>query len=138
MSEATGQNTLDLSLTNVSPSPCVLDGYPVVALLDARGRLLPFHYVDGGDEMTTSAAPLPVYLPPGATAWARMNKYRCDIGSTVFAHAVVFRLPDGGGRLTMLRTVYPVYDYCDEMASIAVNVSPFEPVEDYLYPSWAK
>ncbi len=137
VSEATGQNTLDLSLTNVSRSTCVLDGYPVVKLLGANGRSLAYRYLDGGDEMTTDAKPSPVYLPPGAKAWARINKYRCDIGSTAFAYAVVFTLPDKGGSVTMIMTTSPLYDYCHEAASLVVSVSPFEPVEAFLYPAWA-
>jgi hypothetical protein len=134
VSEATGQHTLDVRLTNISHSTCVLDGYPVVSLLDAHGHALDFTYSHKGDQMTTSASPSPVYLPPKGRAWARINKYRCDIASTDTAYTVVFELPHHGGTLSMGKTQYPVFDYCQQRASLSVAVSPFEPVAPLLSP----
>jgi Protein of unknown function (DUF4232)/PASTA domain len=136
VSEATGQHTLDVSLTNVSRSACVLEGYPVVELLDANGRTLDFKYSHEGDQMTTRAKPSPVYLPPKAQAWARVNKYRCDIASTDTVSTVVLELPKHGGSMTVTKSQYPVFDYCQEAASLIVTVSPFEPVEVLLSPRW--
>lgn len=136
VSEATGQHTLDVSLTNISASTCVLEGYPVVKLLDARGRALGFRYSHRADQMTTGAKPSPVYLPPKAEAWARINKYRCDIATTDVAYSVVLELPRHGADVSMTKSQYPIFDYCQEAANLSVAVSPFEPVEAFLWPSW--
>jgi hypothetical protein len=136
VSEATGQHTLDVSLTNISASTCVLGGYPVVKLVDGRGRALDFRYSHGGDQMTTGAKPSAVYLPPQGQAWVRMNKYRCDIAATDFAYKVVLELPRHRGQLRMTKPRYPIFDYCREAASVSVAVSPFEPVEVLLGPAW--
>jgi hypothetical protein len=136
VSEATGQHTLDVSLTNTSRSPCVLEGYPVVELLDANGHILDFKYLHEGDPMTTRAEPSPVYLPPKAQAWARVNKYRCDIASTDTASTVVLELPRNGGNMSLAKSQYPVFAYCQEAASLTVTVSPFEPVELLLSLRW--
>src|SRR5436309_10417382 len=40
VSEPTQQNSLGLTLTNQSSSVCHLDGYPKLALIDSRGRIL--------------------------------------------------------------------------------------------------
>lgn len=135
MSEATGQHTLDVSLTNTSASTCVLEGYPVVKLVDGRGRVLDFRYSHGGDQMTTGAKPSAIYLPPQGQAWARMNKYRCDIAASDFAYEVVLGLPRHGGQLSMTKPRYPIFDYCQEAASVNVTVSPFEPLEVLLGPA---
>ena len=126
--EATGQHTLDVSLTNMSASTCVLEGYPVVELLDAQGRTLDFRYSHRGDQMTTSAKPSPVYLPPKGQAWVRINKYRCDIAATDLASSVVLELLHHGASVRMAKSHYPIFDYCQEAASLTAAVSPFEPV----------
>jgi len=135
VSEATGQNTLDVSLTNISARTCILEGYPVVSLLDARGRALDFSYSHRGDQMTTGAKPSPLYLPPKGQAWARINKYRCDIAATDLAYSVVLELPHHG-EVRMTKSHYPIFEYCQEAASLSVAVSPFEPVEALLNPTW--
>jgi hypothetical protein len=134
VSEMTGQHTLDVSLTNISRSTCVLSGYPVVKLLDAHGRALDFSYSHSGDGMTTGAKPSPIYLLPAGEAWARINKYRCDIAPIDTASTVVFELPDDGGSIHIIKPHY-YYDYCQEAPSLTVRVSPFEPVEALLWPA---
>jgi uncharacterized protein DUF4232 len=136
VSEATGQHTPDVSLTNVSHSTCVLDGYAVVRLLDAQGHTLDFRCSHRGDQITTGAKPSPVYLPPKGQAWARINKYRCDIASTDSASRVIFELPYHGGNVGMAKSQYPFLDYCRGPASLIVAISPFEPVEALLGPPW--
>lgn len=131
VSEATGQHTLDITLQNVSRSTCVLEGHPAVRMLDSHGRRLAFHYTHRGDQMTTGATARPVYLPPGADAWVRLNKYRCDIAATDYAATVVLGLPRGGGAIVFVLPASSRDDYfsdCRETASSTVAVSPFEPV----------
>lgn len=129
VSEATGQHTLDWSFTNLG-APCVLNGYPAVSALDSGGRLLGYTYTHAGDQMTTGAAPLPVYLPAGSAAWIRVNKYRCDVGVSDTATMLQVSLPAAGGTVDV-----PVsLDYCAEAASLTLAVSPFEPVEILLSP----
>lgn len=134
VSEMTGQHTLDVSLTNISRSTCVLAGYPGVKLLDAHGRTLDFSYSHTGDGMTTRAKPAPVYLRPTGKAWARINKYRCDIAPVDTASTVVLELPHDGGSIKIIKPHYH-YDYCQEAPSLTVSVSPFEPVEALLWPA---
>jgi Protein of unknown function (DUF4232)/PASTA domain len=131
ISEATGAGTVDWGLTNVSDHTCVLDGYPAISLVDSAGHTLGFTYIHAGDQMTTGAAPAPVYLPPNSEAWVRFNKYRCDLPAQDTATSMVLRLAAGGGILQLSTT----FEYCQETPSLMVYVSPFEPVEGLLYPS---
>ena len=130
VSEATGQHTSDFSITNVSASACVLDGYPGVTLTDSAGRVLPFVYSHSGDQMTTNKAPRAVNLPTSGTAWLRLNKYRCDFSTQNRDAATNLRLtlPSNGGSVDVPVSV----DYCAETPSLTVTVSPFEPVRAFL------
>lgn len=78
ISEATGQGTLDLRLTNTAGA-CVLDGYPRISFYDALG-VIPFRIRDRGDQMITSGSPRPVLVRRYGTAFVALNKYRCDFG----------------------------------------------------------
>lgn len=127
VSEDTGQRTTDWSLTNLANS-CVLEGYPTVTALDSQGRVLGFSYSHSGDQMTTAAAPQPVYLPKGSSAWIRLNKYRCDIQTQDTAASLRLNLPSGGGTLSLSAA----FSYCSEAPSLTIAVSPFEPVEMLL------
>ena len=126
VSEATGQRTIDWSLTDLG-SPCVLDGYPTVTALDQQDRVLNFTYSHSGDQMTTAATPQPVYLPTGSSAWVRLNKYRCDVTIQDTTTSFEFALPSGGGTLDASDPTRR-FDYCAEPASSTIAVSPFEPV----------
>ncbi len=130
VSEASGQNTIDWSLTNLG-NPCVLNGYPAVTALDQQGRVLNFTYSHSGDQMTTAVPPQPVYLPTGSSAWVRLNKYRCDVTVQNTTTSFKFALPSGGGSLD-LSDLTRIFDYCAEPPSLTIAVSPFEPVEMLL------
>lgn len=130
VSEATGQHTIDWSLTNLG-NPCVLSGYPAITALDQQGQVLKFTYSHSGDQMTTAATPQPVYLPTGSSAWIRLNKYRCDVTIQDTTTSIKFALPSGGGTLD-LSGLTRRFDYCAEPQSSTVAVSPFEPVEMML------
>jgi hypothetical protein len=126
VSEATGQHTADLVLTNISRANCNLYGYPTVALLDNKGKVLPFTYSHQGDQMTTAAQPLVVSLRTGWAAYVRINKYRCDI--TADDTTATLRLTLPGNHSPSLGLTYQgvSLDYCVEAPSLVVVVSPFE------------
>lgn len=100
-SEATGQNTLGLTLTNTSSRGCYLLGYPGLTYLDAAGRVLPFRYVWGGDQMVTSTPPSRVDLAPGGVAYIAANKYRCDAGNVATAATVQVIPPNQRAALSL-------------------------------------
>ena len=126
--EATGQHSLTLRLVNLSRSPCSLDGYPRVLLLDATGAL-PFAITHHGDEMVTSRPPRRLVVEPARAAFVLLNHYRCDRG--VVRTALVVRLGLPGSRATMSLPLADPYDrptFCgpgDPGSTLAV--SPFEP-----------
>jgi hypothetical protein len=93
VSAATGQNPLAFVLINRSAKPCVLDGYPTVAFLDANGGRVPFRISHSGDQMVTSRAPVPVRVLPRRSAFFLLNKYRCDLGSLKEAKKLRIGLP---------------------------------------------
>ncbi len=93
VSEATGQHTLALALTNTGGSPCTLHGYPTVTLLGPDGQPLPFSYARSGDQMVTADPPADVTLQPGGHAYAVVNKYRCDTGDVTPARWAEVTLP---------------------------------------------
>ena len=46
----TGEHAVLYTLDNRSPAACTVRGYPQVTFYDARGRVLPFRYADGGGD----------------------------------------------------------------------------------------
>jgi hypothetical protein len=61
----TGHREAVLRATNVSNTPCVLDGYPDVAIADAHGNEVPLEIVHGSSFMATDPEPSIIILAPG-------------------------------------------------------------------------
>jgi hypothetical protein len=108
VSEATGQHSLGLLLVNTGAAICHLDGYPRVALLDTAGRVLPFTYRFGGDQMITSQPPGVVNILPGGAGYVLTNKYRCDLGDKAAPASVTVTPP--GNHSTLSLTLGPRQD----------------------------
>ena len=130
VSEATGQRSLSMTLTNAGSRTCALEGYPDVQLIDATGGRLPVDYSHTGDQMVTSEPPTRVELSPGGVAYALINKYRCDGGDQQQAATVVLTPP--GSQESMEVQVQPGLSidlaYCgDGDPGSIVAVSPIEP-----------
>ena len=127
-SEATGQHTLPLVLTNTSRTGCHLFGYPGISLIDANGRILPLQYVWGGDQMVTSSPPVMVEIAPAASAYIVTNKYRCDTSD--YMHAVKARVipPDDTAFLQVSLVNNVPMDYCGQGDPGSIlHISPVEP-----------
>jgi len=101
-----GEHADFYALVNHGRTACTLEGYPAVALYDARGALLPFRYVHRGSMYVTKAAPRTVLLPPGATAYVLVAKYRCDLGIIRTAATIRLTLP-GTPRTAMAIRIAP-------------------------------
>jgi Protein of unknown function (DUF4232) len=130
ISAATGQNPLSFVLTNRSAKPCVVNGYPTVALLDAHGKRLPFRVSQRGDQMVTSRPPVAVRVLPRRSAFFVLNKYRCDLGNLNVAKKLRVALPGvrTSARLTLAIPMYPVIAYCGGNGpGSVVTVSPIKP-----------
>ena len=65
---ATGHRRAALRATNVGSTPCVLNGYPDIAIADARGDEVPLEIVRGSSFMATDPEPSVVVIPPGGGA----------------------------------------------------------------------
>jgi hypothetical protein len=131
VSEKTGgQATLPLVLTSSASTPCVLDGYPSITLLDRRGRLLRFSYRHNGDQMITGALPKPVPMRRGTSAYFGLNKTGCQVYTTRNARTLRIALPDSGRTKTLRLQHYPILNYCGQGFFAHVAVSPFEPRRD--------
>ena len=111
-SEKTGQHSLTIRLTNSGRAPCLLDGYPTVALKDARG-VLPFRISHRGDTMIAGHRPRPLTVRGGGRAYVVINKYRCDLGDRRVARTLVLRLPRAASRHLVLG-IPPgyIFGYC--------------------------
>jgi hypothetical protein len=128
VSEATGQHTVSLTISNISTNGCYLSGYPQIGLIDNAGRVLPLQYQTTGDQMVTPAPPLHVDLTPNGLAYVTVNKYRCD--TTDLMQASVLRLTPPG-----LTSSFDVslganvsMDYCGPGdPGSTVHISPVEP-----------
>jgi hypothetical protein len=128
ISPATGQNPLSFLVTYRGLKACELDGYPTVALLDGRGRRLPFRISHKGDQMVTSRRPVALRVLPRQSAFLVINKYRCDLGDLRVAKRVRVGLPGEAGRLMLVLPGPGVIGYCGKNdAGSIVAVSPFEP-----------
>ncbi len=82
----TGEHAVLYTLANRGPAACTVRGYPQVTLYDARGRVLPFRYADGGGAYVTARKPVRVVLVPGAMAYVLAAKYHCDLGIAQRCH----------------------------------------------------
>jgi len=127
VSEKTGaQATLPLVLTSRAATPCVLNGYPSIALFDRHSRLLRFTYRHNGDEMITAALPKPVPMQRGTSAYFGLNKTGCQVYTTRNARTLRIALPGSGETKTLRLQHYPILNYCGRGFFGRVAVSPFE------------
>jgi hypothetical protein len=133
--EATGQNTADFVVTNISQRSCYLNGYPTIDLRDQGGRSLPFTYRHHGDQMVTNARPRPVVLRSGGHAYIRINKYRGDLGDKAETPAAAITPPATGASFRVPLGNRRDFGYCGvgDPGSI-VSVSPVVSTADQLHP----
>jgi len=128
VSEKTEQHTAAFSLTNVAGRSCSLNGYPTVMLFDSAGRLLPFAYGHRGDQMITAAAPKPLSVPGGGSAYFELNKNACVSFTRRLAREIHVDLPGGHGSLSLRLPRYPLIDYCPPGdPGDGITLSPIEP-----------
>lgn len=99
VSPMTGEHAIVFPVTNVGTQPCSLSGYPGVTLLDQHGGVLPFRFTHGQSLYVTHTRPVPVLLRPGASAYFRVAKYRCDLGGDRDARTVQVSLGNDGATL---------------------------------------
>jgi Protein of unknown function (DUF4232) len=129
ISEATGQHTLALRLTNHG-SGCTLYGVPAMWFEDAHGRI-PFQVHRGTDQMIAARYALPVQVRRGGSAWVVINHYRCDLGSKRAANVIRIGLQDAAYPDTITVKVdnpYSMVDYCGKGdPGSTITVAPFEP-----------
>jgi hypothetical protein len=124
-SEATGQHTIAIELTNTAAQTCALKGYPQLRAFGAGGVELPLTYRDHGDQMITSRPPHEVVVRPGGHAAFVVNKYRCDVHATGYATTLAVALPGSrAARLVGLPGGSRTLDFCSERPSIQVDVTP--------------
>jgi len=132
ISPATQQRPTTLTLTDVSPSGCHLDGYPGIALDDSAGRRIPFVIARTGDQMVTSAKPTWVDLAPGQTAYVLINNEECNgavFGAT--ASSLTLIPPDDVHTLAMQLAGGIPLQYCSAGdPGSTIHVSPVEATLD--------
>ena len=126
VSEATGQSTVSVVLTNRLSHSCTLRGYPTIALLDGRSRKLSFSYSHHGDQMITSKKPAAVRVAAGGSAIFLFNKYRCDVRALNVARTLRVALPGSDIVRPVRMQQYPIITYCRQAPSLTVAVSPIE------------
>jgi hypothetical protein len=129
ISEATGQHTLALRLTNRGRA-CTLFGIPALWFEDAHGRI-PFELRTGTDQMIAAPYPLPVQVRRGGNAWVVINHYRCDLGGKRAAGVIRIGLNGAAHANTarfLVRNPYEKVDYCGKGdPGSTITVAPFEP-----------
>lgn len=129
ISEATGQHTLALRLTNHG-SRCTLYGVPATWFDDGQGRI-PFEVRSGTDQMIAAPYALPVQVQRRGSAWVVINHYRCDLGPKRAANVIRIGLQDAAYPDTITVKVsnpYSMVDYCGKGdPGSTITVAPFEP-----------
>jgi hypothetical protein len=128
ISEATGQHTLALRLTNRGAA-CTLYGRPALWFEDTHGRI-PFQLRSGTDQMITATYALPVQVRQGGSAWVVINHYRCDLGDKRAASVIRMGVQDASYRNTIRVVINNPYqvDYCGKGdPGSTITVAPFEP-----------
>jgi hypothetical protein len=129
ISEKTGQHSLTIRLTNRGSAPCLLDGYPTMALTDSRG-ILPFRISHRGDTMIAGHRAKQLTVRGGGRAYVVINKYRCDLGDRRVARTLLLRLPRAEPARHLVLRIPPGYilGYCGSIGpGSTLAVSPFEP-----------
>jgi hypothetical protein len=127
VSEATQQLTWVIGIRNTAAAGCSLDGYPRIALLDINGTRLPYTVRTGGDQMLTSAAPAPVWLPPGGTAYFGINKNVCIVRDIDLAKVIRVIPPGARSALTLRAPSQRIMDYCGRgVVGSVVDITPVE------------
>ena len=128
LSQATQQEALMFTLTNISAEGCDLQGFPGVALLDADGRPLPFQVRWRGDQILTTSPPVPVPHRPGGMAYFGLNKNACVLGSYRAGRYLELIPPNDYQPLPVIKLRYHGMDYCRAPdPGHAVDVTPVEP-----------
>jgi len=128
VSEATQQLTWVIGLRNTAAAGCGLDGYPGIALLDSRGIRLPYGFRAGGGQMLTSAAPAPVWVRPGGTAYFGINKNACTVRDIDLAAVIRVTPPGARSALSLPAPSQRIMDYCGRgVVGSVVDISPIEP-----------
>ena len=139
VSPMTGENAIIFSLSNMSTRPCSLAGYPAVALLDGHGKALPFHYTRGQSQYVTHARPESVLLPPTASAYFLVAKYRCDVEVVSQAASVQVALGSDGATLAGPTSGgVGIFAYClgePTEPGRTVDISPIEATPTAVFPS---
>jgi len=138
----TGEHSVMYSLSNTSRRSCWMRGYAAVSLLDSSSKALPFHYTQEHSQYMTSAVPGTVVVPPTASAYFLVAKYRCDLGTATDAVRIAVIPPTGNGKVfaaTDLSTSSGVYtlSYCTggpHDLGQTVAVSPVEASQLDAYP----
>lgn len=129
ISEATGQHTLALRLTNRG-SACTLFGTPALWFEDAHGRI-PFQLRTGTDQMIAATYALPVQVRRGGSAWVVINQYRCDLGDKRAAGVIRIGLhpaADTDAVRVVIHNPYEHVEYCGKGdPGSTITVAPFEP-----------
>jgi hypothetical protein len=123
VSPMTGQNPVSLTMTNVGPAPCVLDGYPTVTFFDAQNNVVPFS-IEHGDQEVTSESPRSVVIRPRRAGYMLVDKYRCDLG-VVSVASTLDVVPPGQTQALHVSSSYPFCGPGDPGSVVAV--SPIEP-----------
>lgn len=100
---ATGERGDIYVLTNSSNGACTLIGYPTVALTDAANVRIPFSFTHRSQYVTQNA-PQPLSLRPDDSAFFKVAKYRCDLGTDDIAAQTHVELPDQPGLVLTIST----------------------------------
>ena len=90
---AMGHRTLSIQAMNFTDSPCTLSGYPDLAFADESGSALDVTLVHGGTFMTTDEGPVPIVVPAGGYAIARLGwgaMATADVPTTYTLYAALY------------------------------------------------
>jgi hypothetical protein len=123
------------TLTNHGRRACTLAGYPKVALYDAHGRPLPFHYAHRLRTCLVAVTRAVVTLAPGASADVLVVKYTCVLGELRAAATIRLSLPSPNhatltGPVARSGLGVSALSYCrggPDYPGQTVAVSPIEP-----------
>jgi hypothetical protein len=123
-------------MTNVDINSCILDGYPGVTLISAKGAALPFEYRRGGDQMVTATQPHEILLAAMAVAYVNINKYRCDLRDGEPATALLLTPPENTIALQISIVGARDMSYCGPGdPGSKIDISPVESSARDAFPS---
>jgi hypothetical protein len=114
-------------VTNHGMTPCQLNGYPLVTLVDRHSDALPIGSFERGDATLTSAPPEALVLTPAHHAYTAISAKLCPGKPAAIAAAAQLAPPQSSLSYQVMLKPRPAIGYCGPHDTASrINVAPYQ------------